>query len=126
MNDYFSENSIYTETQFRRRFQMWRQLFIQIVSALSNHNEYFQMRYDVVGRMGLSPLQKCIVAIRIVAYFPVTWQDQYHRGDNRKPTIILEVVASQDLWVWHAFFGVADANNDINVLNQSPVFHDVL
>jgi len=38
------------------------------------------------------------------------------------PTIILEAVASQDLWIWHAFFGVVGANNDINVINQSPLF----
>jgi hypothetical protein len=35
---------------------------------------------------------------------------------------MLEVVASLDLWIWHAFFGVAGSNNDINVLNQSPLF----
>ena len=57
---------------------------------------------------------------------PVAWHDQYRRGDNRKPTIILEVVASQDLWIWHAFFGVAGSNNDINVLNQSLVSDDIL
>ena len=35
---------------------------------------------------------------------------------------MLEAVASHDLWIWHAFFGVAGSNNDINVLNQSPLF----
>jgi hypothetical protein len=39
---------------------------------------------------------------------------------------MLEVVASQDLWIWHAFFGTAGANNDINVLNQSNLFTQVL
>ena len=68
MIDYFSENSIYTETQFQCRFRMWRQLFIRIFNALSNHNEYFQMRPIAIGRMGLSPLQKCTAAIRILAY----------------------------------------------------------
>jgi len=68
MNDYFLENLIYTETQFRHRFQIRQQLFNQIVNALSNHNEYFQMRLDAVGRMGLSPLQKCTAAICILAY----------------------------------------------------------
>ncbi|GJU20196.1 nucleotide-binding alpha-beta plait domain-containing protein [Tanacetum coccineum] len=38
---------------------------------------------------------------------PVSWQGQYGRGDKKYPTIMLEVVASQDLWIWHAFFGVA-------------------
>ncbi|GJX41386.1 ALP1-like protein isoform X1 [Tanacetum coccineum] len=39
---------------------------------------------------------------------------------------MLEAVASQDLWIWHAFFGVAGANNDINVLDNSPLFDDLL
>ncbi|GJR56467.1 ALP1-like protein [Tanacetum coccineum] len=39
---------------------------------------------------------------------------------------MLEVVASQDLWIWHAFFRVAGANNDINVLDNSPLFDDLL
>jgi hypothetical protein len=47
---------------------------------------------------------------------------QFTRGDEKVPTIILEVVASNDLWIWHAFFIVADSNNDINVLQQSNIF----
>ena len=38
------------------------------------------------------------------------------------PTLILEAVASQDLWIWHAYFGIPGSNNDINVLNQSSLF----
>ena len=30
------------------------------------------------------------------------------------------------LWIWHAFFGVPGANNDISVLNQSHLFNDIL
>ncbi|GKC76353.1 ALP1-like protein isoform X1 [Tanacetum coccineum] len=57
---------------------------------------------------------------------------QFHGRDNtvgeikKYPTIMLEAVASQDLWIWHAFFGVAGANNDINVLDNSPLFDDLL
>jgi hypothetical protein len=40
-----------------------------------------------------------------------------------KPTIILEAVASSDLW--HAFFGLPGSLNDINVLHRSPVFDDL-
>ncbi|GJZ21538.1 ALP1-like protein isoform X1 [Tanacetum coccineum] len=39
---------------------------------------------------------------------------------------MLEAVASHDLWIWHAVFGVAGANNDINVLDNSPLFDDLL
>nr|GEZ98439.1 protein ALP1-like [Tanacetum cinerariifolium] len=56
----------------------------------------------------------------------VSWQGQYGKGDKNYPTIMLEVVASQDLWIWHEFFGVAGANNDINVLDNSSLFDDLL
>nr|AAX96665.1 transposon protein, putative, ping/pong/SNOOPY sub-class [Oryza sativa Japonica Group]ABA92302.2 transposon protein, putative, Pong sub-class [Oryza sativa Japonica Group] len=53
---------------------------------------------------------------------PVAWKEMYTRGNQGVPTVILEAVASHDRWIWHAFFGVAGSNNDINVLNQSPLF----
>ncbi|KAL7618784.1 hypothetical protein Lser_V15G01150 [Lactuca serriola] len=56
---------------------------------------------------------------------PTAWRGQFTRGDIGGPTIILEAVASQDLWIWHAFFGVAGSNNDLNVLGQSPLFNDI-
>ena len=57
---------------------------------------------------------------------PVAWKGQFTRGDYKKATVILEAVASHDLWIWHAFFGAAGSNNDINVLNQSTLFTEVL
>ncbi|XP_042006390.1 uncharacterized protein LOC121755167 [Salvia splendens] len=56
---------------------------------------------------------------------PNAWAGQY-TGRSGKPTIILEAVASYDLWIWHAFFGTPGSCNDINVLPRSPVFDDVL
>ncbi|KFK43637.1 hypothetical protein AALP_AA1G152400 [Arabis alpina] len=56
---------------------------------------------------------------------PSAWAGQYSRGHG-KPTIVLEVVASYDLWIWHAFFGPPGTCNDINVLDRSPVFDDIL
>ena len=35
---------------------------------------------------------------------------------------MLEVVASYNLWIWHAFFGMPGSNNDINVLDTSNIF----
>jgi hypothetical protein len=43
-------------------------------------------------------------------------------GHVKEPTIILEAVASTDLWIWHAFFGLPGSHNDINVLRRSPLF----
>ena len=56
----------------------------------------------------------------------MAWKGQYTRGDQHGPTVMLEAVASHDLWIWHAFFGVAGSNNDINVLNRSPLFTEVV
>jgi hypothetical protein len=56
----------------------------------------------------------------------VAWKGQFTRGDYKVPTVMLEVVASYDLWIWHAFFGAAGSNNDINVLDQSPLFIEQL
>ncbi|XP_062230256.1 uncharacterized protein LOC133927958 [Phragmites australis] len=40
-------------------------------------------------------------------------------------TIILEAVASQDLWIWHAFFGMSGSLNDINVLHRSHLLDNL-
>ena len=48
------------------------------------------------------------------------WQGMY-TGHCHEPTIILEAVASQDLWIWHAFFGLPGSLNEINVLDRSSV-----
>ncbi|KAJ9538905.1 hypothetical protein OSB04_031638 [Centaurea solstitialis] len=146
------------------------------ISTLETHYPYFQQRVVAAGKKGLSPLQKCVAAIRQLAYgspadhydeylrvaettvleclnffcqdiiqkfggqylrrpnavdiqrllqmheerhgFPgmlgsldcmhwewknchVAWKGQFTRGDHGSPIIILEVVASVDLWIWH-------------------------
>ncbi|XP_021735688.1 protein ALP1-like [Chenopodium quinoa] len=160
---------------------------------------FFQQRRNAAGRLGLSPLQKCTAAIRMLAYgvapdavdeyirmgqttsrksmqhftqgvikhfeaeylrsptdedlrrilhqnemrgfpgmigsidcmhwewknCPMAWKAQY-AGRSKNVTLILEAVADQDLWIWHAFFGIPGSCNDLNVLYRSPVFDDVL
>uniref|UniRef100_A0A0D3BFJ2 Myb-like domain-containing protein n=1 Tax=Brassica oleracea var. oleracea TaxID=109376 RepID=A0A0D3BFJ2_BRAOL len=56
---------------------------------------------------------------------PTSWKGQYSRSSG-KPTIVLEAVASYDLWIWHDFFGPPCTLNDINVLDRSPVFDDII
>ncbi|XP_048633966.1 putative nuclease HARBI1 [Brassica napus] len=198
-NDYFSEDATFPSQIFRRRFRMNKDLFLRIVYGLSENFPFFQQRRDATGRLGLSALQKCTAAIRMLAYgsaadtvdeylrlgettalsclrnftdgiihlfggdylrrptpedlqrlldigekrgfpgmvgsidcmhwewknCPTAWKGQYARGSG-KPTIVLEAVASQDLWIWHAFFGPPGTLNDINVLDRSPVFDDIL
>ncbi|KAL1209355.1 Protein ALP1-like [Cardamine amara subsp. amara] len=178
---------------------MNKPLFMHIVDRLSNEIQFFQQRRDATKRFGLSGLQKCTAAIRMMAYgcaadavdeylrlgettailclehfvdgiislfgdeylrrptpedlqrlldigeirgfpgmigsidcmhwewknCPTAWKGQYTLGSG-KPTIVLEAVASQDLWIWHAFFGPPGTLNDINILDRSPVFDDIL
>jgi hypothetical protein len=55
---------------------------------------------------------------------PMQSQGQY-KGHTNRPTIILEAVASHDLWCWHAFYGMPGSHNDINVLHRSPLFDNL-
>ncbi|XP_024171966.1 uncharacterized protein LOC112177967 [Rosa chinensis] len=50
---------------------------------------------------------------------PTGWAGEY-RGRKQIPTVILEAVASYDTWIWHSFFGMPRACNDLNVLAKSP------
>ncbi|XP_021766673.1 uncharacterized protein LOC110731148 [Chenopodium quinoa] len=198
-NDYFALNCVYSDKQFRRRFRMNRSLFNRIMNTVVETDEFFKQRRDATGRLGLSPLQKCTAAIRMLAYGLApdavdeyvrmgqttarrslhhfcegvikNFQDEYLRtptdddlrrilyqnesrgfprmigsidcmhwvwkncpmarkaqysGRNKNATLVLEAVADQDLWIWHAFFGISGSCNDLNILYRSPVFDDVL
>jgi len=38
----------------------------------------------------------------------------------------LEAITNQSLWIWHSFFGLLGGNNDINVLDRSPIIQNLL
>jgi hypothetical protein len=67
VDDYFSENPVYSSNIFRQRFRMSRPLFLRIVEALGQWLDYFTQRVDATNRQGLTPLQKCTAAIRQLA-----------------------------------------------------------
>ena len=52
---------------------------------------------------------------------PKAWQGLYS-GKSCDATIVLEAVASEDLWICHYFFGMPGTLNDINVLQRSLLF----
>ena len=56
---------------------------------------------------------------------PATWRASFQKQVYKVPTIILEAVASYDLWIWHAFFGLPGSLNDINVFDRSPIFQEL-
>ncbi|WVZ66283.1 hypothetical protein U9M48_015526 [Paspalum notatum var. saurae] len=198
VTDFFSE--AYDEKRFRTRYRMRRPLFLRIVHALGEWSPYFTKRTDICYRQGLSPLQKCTAAIRMLSrgcpgdavdeyvqigkstameclerfaegvidkfggeYLrgptttdsqrllqigedcgfpgmlgsiccmhwewencPPKWMRRLNHSDHGFATVVHEAVASQDLWIWHSSFSVVGSINDISVLDQSPLYTEVL
>jgi len=40
--DYFADQCVYNEKHFRRRFRMYKSLFLRIVAAIEAHDDYFR------------------------------------------------------------------------------------
>ncbi|XP_068313630.1 uncharacterized protein [Pyrus communis] len=68
MNNYFNLNSVHTEEDFRRRFQMRGHVFKHLLDDVQQVNLYFRQKRDRVGRPGFSPHLKVVVALRMMAY----------------------------------------------------------
>ena len=51
---------------------------------------------------------------------PMAFQGQF-AGKGAKPSVVLEAIASYDLWTWHCYFGTPGSQNDINIIDSSPV-----
>uniref|UniRef100_A0A251TXI2 Putative harbinger transposase-derived protein n=1 Tax=Helianthus annuus TaxID=4232 RepID=A0A251TXI2_HELAN len=135
MADYFVEDPKYNEDIFRHRFRMSKRLFLKIVSDVEENDPWFVEAPDARARnwkhsrrerrvlaYGRKNFRECL------EYFCDTvckiYGPEFLRRptNHRYPTIMLEAVASQDLWFWHAFAGPPGSQNDINVLQQSPLF----
>eukprot|EP00171_Calliarthron_tuberculosum_P021688 IDg21688t1 len=51
---------------------------------------------------------------------PAALHGQYHRKEG-VPTVTLEAIADDRLYIWHIFFGMSRCNNDINVVEASTL-----
>ena len=47
---------------------MSRRLFLKVVEAICAFDSYFVQKIDATGTLGLSSIQKCIAAIRMIGY----------------------------------------------------------
>uniref|UniRef100_A0A0D3B0J8 Myb-like domain-containing protein n=1 Tax=Brassica oleracea var. oleracea TaxID=109376 RepID=A0A0D3B0J8_BRAOL len=129
------------------------ELFMRIVYGLSQNVPFFQQRRDATRRLGLSPLQKCTAAIRMLVYGSAADAvDEYLRlgestalsclhhftdgiiqlfGDEylRRPTAE-DLQRLLDIGETRGFPGMVGSIdctlNDINVLDRSPVFDDII
>jgi hypothetical protein len=66
--DYFADNPLRGEAVFRRHFRMSRKLFLKIIYVLQDYDSYFRCKLDCTSTAGFSTLQKCMVAMRMLAY----------------------------------------------------------
>nr|XP_043626018.1 protein ALP1-like [Erigeron canadensis] len=56
---------------------------------------------------------------------PAAWRGTYTSGHVGRPSLILQAVASNDLWIWNAYFGQQGSHNDINVFESSPILEEI-
>uniref|UniRef100_A0A0D3BQ63 DDE Tnp4 domain-containing protein n=1 Tax=Brassica oleracea var. oleracea TaxID=109376 RepID=A0A0D3BQ63_BRAOL len=112
LDSLLDENPTYPPDMFRRRFRMNKPLFLRIVERLSTEYlrrptaEDLQRLLDIGEVRGFPGMIGSIDCMHWEwKNCPTAWRGQYTRGSG-KPTIVLEVVASKDLWIWHAFFGL--------------------
>ena len=91
--DYFADSPLHDLATFRRRFRMSRDPFNDIVNALRDFDPYFKCKKDCTGMLGFSAIQKCTVAMRLLAYGApaYAWPS---------PPLLTACTGSAGLW-WH-------------------------
>ncbi|XP_042005641.1 uncharacterized protein LOC121754332 [Salvia splendens] len=143
---YFAEDPIYPPDFFRTRYRMRKPLFEKKMNKLIDTDNFFVQKRDATGRLGMSAIQKCTTAMRMLAYGAAAdlhdeylrmsaqlirkslikfvegvisnFGDEYLRKPNEEDLARLLHIGEQR--------GFPGSRNDINVLDQSPVFDDIL
>ncbi|GJW75672.1 putative nuclease HARBI1 [Tanacetum coccineum] len=131
---YFIDNSMYAEDTFR--IDCTRKL--GIFPLMKCTSAIRQLAYNVVPyqldehqQIGVKTSRDCLDAFYVRKHWlwaqcPNAYCAHLCRGDSGSASfILLEAVASQELWNWHAFFGVVGSSNDINVIRQPPLINDL-
>ncbi|XP_048611448.1 uncharacterized protein LOC106393301 [Brassica napus] len=113
-NDYFSEEPTFPRHLFRRRFRMNKDLFMRIVYRLSEEFRFFQQRRDAIGRD--DNFTEGIIRL---------FGDEYLRRPT--PEDLQRLLDIREKRGFPGMVGSIDCTlNDLNVLDQSPVFDDIL
>jgi hypothetical protein len=82
--DYFSEEPLQTEAVFRRRYRMYRSVFLYIHDAVLAYNPWFETRQDATGKWGASSYLKVASAVRKLAYGSSheLWGEMFHLSES--------------------------------------------
>ncbi|XP_071685171.1 uncharacterized protein [Lolium perenne] len=122
--DYFNNDATHLPKEFWRWFRMNKELFLKIVHGVREYDKYFMAKQDCTAAL-VSTLIREVPQFYHVDVERVSWlapPGGMYKGHTAEFSVILEAVADHELWIWHAFFGMAGRSNDINVLQRSPVF----
>ncbi|XP_052181945.1 uncharacterized protein LOC127794738 [Diospyros lotus] len=143
--DYFADSPTYPSQLFCRRFRVLGLSLLQKMTAILRMLAYGSPAdaVDEYVRIGestvienLKKFTKAVVEIfgeqylrrpntSDIARLMSVAEQRGFPGHAREPIIILEAIASYDLWIWHAFFRLPGSLNDINVLDRSHVFSEL-
>ena len=66
--DYFSNDRIFDDTDFRRVYRIRKPLFLRILHAITESNAYFVQKMNAAWKPELSSLQKAMAAMSMLAY----------------------------------------------------------
>ena len=63
---------------------MWESLFLWIVDKVPEADSYFKQKRNCVGQRGFSPIHKCTIAIKMLAYGSIadSLGDHLHMGES--------------------------------------------
>ncbi|XP_020194410.1 uncharacterized protein [Aegilops tauschii subsp. strangulata] len=86
--DYFAVVPTFHGTFFRCRYRMSINLFLRVVEGTEKADGNFKLRKDCCEKLSFSPLQKCTVAVRMLAYCKAA--DAIDAGIRMGETIVLK------------------------------------
>nr|XP_043639330.1 uncharacterized protein LOC122610403 [Erigeron canadensis] len=78
MNMYFVDEPMFEDDVFRQRYRMSRRLFLKIVEDITAAFSWFRSSVSAAGIRGFSAIQKCMCALRQLAYGNLA--DNYDEG----------------------------------------------
>jgi hypothetical protein len=64
--NYFVDDPLNDDVVFLRHFRMNQRLIMKIMLVVTEFNTYFVSKQDYVGTIGLSSIQKCTTALRML------------------------------------------------------------
>lgn len=86
----------------------------------SNIKKLYAHHANVDGLPGMSGSLDCMHSRWNLC--PNAYHVQHTKGNYHYHMVVLEVVASHNLWLWNSFFGSVGPLNEINILKNSPIF----